>query len=482
MIAEKLSEFAINLKYENIPKIAIEKAKLCFIDFLGVTNRGFHEESSKIAIKALDQLKFFSDRDNQMCSIIGGTYSNVLGAGFINGISAHGIELDDGHRFAQLHPGSIVFSSALAICEAENLKGQEFFEAIICGYEIAIILGKLANPYHRNQGFHSTGTITTFASGITVAKLLKLDLDQTIAAIGLCGTQSSGLLESDHKGTMGKQLHAGKAVFNGILSAYLAKNGFTGVKSIIEGHEGFLKAMATVSFDEIFNRLINDENYLKDFLDNEVGKYHINDVYFKMYPFCRHLHSSIDSTLSAKRKMINDINNNNPNNSNNSNSNNNFYDFEEENIEKIIIETYKIASKHNNFHPKNKEDLKQSLPYAIAIATLHDDATLKIIENIDFNSYEFKNILNKIVIKENNKFNDLTPNYRPSKTIIKTTKGTFKDFIKLPKGEVENPFKREDILKKFGSLNPNFDLNKLKLINNLESSNIRDFMKIFNYQ
>ena len=473
MIVEKLSGFAINLKYEDIPKIAIEKSKLCFLDFLGVTNRGFHEKSSQITIKTLNQLKLSSDINNQKCSIIGGTYSNVLDAGFINGVSAHGIELDDGHRIAQLHPGSVVFPSALAICEANNLKGHEFLESIVCGYEIAIVIGKLANPHHRNEGFHSTGTIGTFASGITAAKLLKLDLNQTISTLGLCGTQSSGLLESDHKGTMGKQLHAGKAVLNGILSAYLAKNGFTGPESIVEGDEGFLKAMAKTSFDEIYDKLEKDKYYLKNLLDNELGKFHINDVYFKKYPFCRHLHSTIDSVLAVKRELVNEYKDE---------KNYNFNNFKIEDIEKIIIETYKIASNHDNYSLKNKEDLKQSLPYAVAIAILYDDFRLEFIDNIDFNSYEFKNILNKIIIKENNEFTNLTPDYRPSKTIIKTNKGVFENCVGLPQGERENPFSKDDILKKFQSLNYDFDLDKLKSINNLESLNIRDFMRIFNQQ
>ncbi|MCL2157710.1 MAG: MmgE/PrpD family protein, partial [Methanobrevibacter sp.] len=385
MIVRKLSKFAINLKYEDIPPVTIEKVKTCFIDFLGVANRGFHDESVQIPIQSLKQLDpSFISEDNR-CSVIGNGYANVNNAGFINGISAHGLDLDDGHRFAQIHPASVVFPAALAICEAEDLNGLEFLESIVCGYEIAIVLGKLANPHHREQGFHSTGTIGTFASGITVAKLLKLDLNQTIATLGLCGTQSSGLLESDHQGTMAKQLHAGKAVSNGILSAYLAKNGFTGAESIIEGDEGFLKAMAKTSYDEICNKLKSDENYLKSFLDKELGKFHINDVYFKKYPFCRHLHSSIDSVLHIKRKLVYE------------NKEYNLNNFKAEDIEEIIIETYKIASEHNNYSPKNKEYLKQSLPFAIAIAILYDDFNLETIDKIDFNNHDFNNILKKII-------------------------------------------------------------------------------------
>lgn len=57
----------------------------------------------------------------------------------------------------------------------------------------------------------------------------------------MCGTQAAGLLESDHGGSMGKVLHVGKAVYNGILSTFLSRNGFTGAEGIFEGNEGFLK-------------------------------------------------------------------------------------------------------------------------------------------------------------------------------------------------------------------------------------------------
>ena len=234
MIINQLSEFLINLKYEDIPKEAIEKAKLCFMDYLAVYLRGLESENAKIAIKTIYELY--------------GDDFNSLNKGFINGIASHSLDLDDGHRFAQLHPGSVVFSTVLAIVSDDNLgldiSAEEFFESVIVGYEVAIALGMLVNPNHRNQGFHSTGTVGSIASGAVASKLLKLSQEKVEHCLGLCTTQSSGLLEADHAGTMGKSLHVGNAVYNGILSAFLAKNGFTGGESLIDGKEGFIKAMA----------------------------------------------------------------------------------------------------------------------------------------------------------------------------------------------------------------------------------------------
>jgi len=481
MIIKEFSKFIIDLNYNDIPKTAVNKAKLCFLDFLGVANRGFYEENTQIARKSIAQFYGFvhesKNERSSISSIIGDGYSNIANAGFINGISAHALDLDDGHRFAQLHPGCVVFPTALAIAEANNIGGKEFIEAIVCGYEIAIILGTLANPYHRNQGFHSTGTIGVFGSCATASKLLQLDFHETINALGLCGTLGSGLLEVNHQGTMGKQLHAGKAVYNGILSGYLAKNGFIGPESIVDGDEGLLKAMSIDLFKSLDKNDLDFKDYLSTYLEESIGRFHIKEAYLKKYPFCRHLHSSIDATLNICSKFDFSINN-------------------EDDIEKILIKTYKIAAEHNNFNPRNKEEIRQSLPYAVAVATLENKLDLDLIENNISNNISngisnsvnsglnndlINNILDKIVIEEDEEFTKLNPLYRPSKVIIETNNETYEDLVKLPLGEAENPLSKEDILEKFKNINPNFDFKKLNsidnYIDNIEDYNIADFMK-----
>ena len=456
MIINQLSEYLIDLKYEDIPKEAIEKAKLCFLDYLAVYLRGLESENAKIAINTINELY-----DGK---------SNSLNKGFINGIASHSLDLDDGHRLAQLHPGTVVFSTILALLSDKNLdlniSGEEFFESIIAGYEIAIVLGILVNPDHRNQGFHSTGTIGSICSAAVVSKLLKLNLEQTEHSLGLAATQSSGLLEADHAGTMGKSLHVGNAVYNGILSAFLAKNGFTGGESLIDGKEGFIKAMASNVYGEF-----NDENgnifslWISEFLDKTLNKFHINNVYLKKYPFCRHIHSAIDSTLALKEDL-NELN---------------LDDLD--NISSIDIETYKIASEHDNFNPKNIQDLKQSLPYAVAISLVSNDLSLdsidELIENGLFSDdaseaeiLRIKDIANKINIRNVEELNQLTPDKRPSKVIILFKDKTLENTTYYPLGEVENPLREEDILEKFRLLNPKFNMNKLQIIKQMEDYSI----------
>ncbi|KZX12097.1 MmgE/PrpD family protein [Methanobrevibacter filiformis] len=460
MMASKFANFILELNYEDIDKETLEKTKLCFLDYLAVTLRGMKEESTKIAIKTLNQLFSAYHYNNAFkSSFIDGTYTNPLNAGFINGIAAHSLDLDDGHRFAGLHLGSVIFSTAIAISQAENNTGNEFFEAVIGGYEVAIVLGTLINPNHRNQGFHSTGTIGTIASCVTAAKLLKLDYNQIIATLSTATTSASGLLESDHKGTMGKPFHVGNAVYNGILAAFLAKNGFTGTESIIDGDEGFIKGLATKTFNELDQKLKNS------YLDQELGKFHINNVYLKKYPVCRHLHSSIESILNLRESLIRK-----------------YIDKYTKYIDKIDIYTYKIASQHNNHNISNKEGLKQSLPYSAALALLFGKLDINVLDN--FSKDDVKSIADKINIHCDSELESFAPDLMSSKVIITTSTGhVFENLTDIPQGETGKPFSKKDILDKFNEINQDIDLIKIiaieNKIDNLDKLKINDFMEFF---
>jgi len=456
MIIKKFSKFIVDLKYGEIDNEAIEKCKLCFLDFLAVSYRGSSEKSSQIATKTIKGLVGTGTPKDNLATIMANGYSKPLYASFLNGIFAHSLDLDDGHNIAQMHPGSVVFPPAVAISQMMGLNGEKFLESIICGYEIGIVLGKIANPHHRNQGFHSTGTIGTIASGATVSKLLNLNLKQTTNVLSLCGTVNSGLLESDHAGTMGKHLHAGNSAYNGVLCGFLGKNGFTGAESIIDGDEGFLNGMATKSLENL--KSMNLNSYLR----NELGKFHIKDVYLKKYPFCRHLHSSIDSIIAIKGKISN---------------------FNINSIDYVCIETYKIASKHNIYNPKTLEQLKQSLPFAIAFYLMLNELKLEDLNKIfvDRQLYlKIKNLSRKVKIIYNKELEDLFPNKRASKvTITLNNTEKFQYTTYTPIGEKETPLSKEDIINKFKTLNPNFNYKHLKQINNLETKNIKEFMKEF---
>lgn len=468
MFLQNISKFISNYRYEQATVESITTVKAAFLDYFGVAYRGVREEAPNIACNTVEEIFYGNSDSNLRSSVIGTNYkADVLHAGLINGISAHVLELDDGHRKAQLHLGSVIFSTALAISEAYDLSGREFIEGVMVGYEVGILLGQIVNPEHRNRGFHTTGTIGTFVAGVVASKLLKLDEEQILNALGLCGTQAAGLLESDHGGSMGKSLHVGKAVYNGILSAYLARNGFTGSGTIFEGNEGFLKTMVVDDEDYKF-----DDFSLEDAL-NDIGKVRVRDIYFKKYPFCRHLHSSIDTALKLKASIGEEYGH----------------------IQNLAIKTYEVAAEHNNFNPKNLEELRQSLPYAVAISLVVGEVSVDDINQlIEFGLLEnystvdtvnsIKNLVNNMIIVVDDKLNDLYPDKRPSNVIIKLDdsfrNGVFQNITFLPKGDFENPFQLRELIDKFKALNPQYDINNLTVIDSLEEYTMKYVVRKLN--
>jgi 2-methylcitrate dehydratase PrpD len=438
MITAKLTDFIYSLKYDQLPENVVNKAKQCFIDFLGVSLRGSMTDSGE-AIKSIIST-------NNESTIIGNGKSSALEAGLANGVFAHSLDLDDGHRMAQLHPGTCVIPAALSLCEARNKTGKELIESIVIGYQVAISLGILVNPEHRMRGFHSTGTCGTLGAAAAACKSIDLDKIDISNALGLAGTQAAGLLISDHSGSMGKHLHAGKAAQSGILSALLAENGFTGSKTILEGDEGFISSMSGIDTHHMDLELMD--------------KYRILEVYFKIYPVCRHIHPSIDALLYiANQENINP-----------------------REIDKIKVDTYKIAAEHNNYLPHSAEALKQSLPLSLAVAFFNNYKGLDNLIELKYTSLDdldndIVDLSQKIEIKSDDGFNEKYPLTRTSSVSIFTKKGIKEKIVEFPLGEPENPLSKSDVYWKFKKLNPNVDIQVLEIIENMDSyNNINNFM------
>lgn len=442
MITRDFAEFIASTSYQDLPEDVLNQAKLCFLDFLGVSLKGSHSKSATMVRNIIGT--------GGESTVIGGNTNNPMDAALANGVSAHCLDLDDGHRLAQLHPGACVIPAALALAESFKKSGKEFITALVVGYQVSIQMGMFLNPSHRQKGFHSTGTCGTMGATAAASKIMELDEEGILNALGLAGTQAAGLLESDHSGSMAKHLHAGKAAQAGVLSALLAKKGFTGAHSIFEGKEGLFRAMGDLNDQESFFKEPVSENSTPE-------EFEILRVYFKKYPVCRHLHSSLDATLSL-------IKNEN---------------IKASDIQEITVKTYKIASLHDNYQPETTEGFRQSLPVSTAIAIINGNLDMENINNSNWD--KITEISSKIRIQCDEDLNKLYPQKRPSQVTIKSKNHFYTERIDLAKGEPENPFTKDELLNKFSILNPHVDVNILKTLDDMENENINQLMNIITH-
>ena len=240
-VTEILSEFTADLTFENIPKKVLDHIKLLFLDGVGCCLHGNTLPWTKKLMEVV-----VNKTDKQECTIIGTNIkTSLLNAVLVNSTAGHGFEADDIHRESILHPNSIVVPVSINVSEKiKKTNGKKLLTAVIAGYEVATRVGSAAGTDLLLRGFHPQGIHGTIASTITTAKLMNLNKNQILHAIGIAGSLGAGLMAAQ-EGAMVKRLHSGRAAEAGVLAAELAAKEFTGITNIIEAeYGGFLSSFS----------------------------------------------------------------------------------------------------------------------------------------------------------------------------------------------------------------------------------------------
>ncbi len=281
---ETISKWIVNTTYEDIPPDAIRVANESCFDLLGVILAGSTEPVGEII------QQYVTDLGGAPVATVlaSGLRSSQQNAALANGTMGHALDYDDFGGFG--HPTVAIFPALLALSETTGASGKDLIEAYVIGCEIGMAIQHTTKYNQMQKGFHSTAVIGRLASAAACAKLLKLDEKQTITALGIAGSMSSGLIHNF--GTMTKPLHAGLTCRDGVMAAQLAQRGLSSGDQIIEHPFGFA---ATV---------IGEGTYDLDEMAENLGKpYRIQDaLIIKKYPCCGGNHAMLDSLFSLMRE------------------------------------------------------------------------------------------------------------------------------------------------------------------------------------
>ncbi len=358
----RLAEFIYNLDYKSIPKDAIAKAKLCLMDWAGVTVGGYINGINDMdsMINALSP--FFGPP--QATLLTKKRKVDVINAALINGTASHFLDYDDVHMGMIGHPTVPVVPAALAVGEYYQTTGRRLIESIVAGIEAECRIGEAVNPEHYAAGWHATATLGCFGACAAVAKITGLDTDKIISALGIAGTQTFGLRQSF--GTMCKPFHAGKAASNGIIAAILAKNGFTAPQQILEGEAGFGKVLSQ-KFDD-------------GKLDNFGHPFEIGGVVYKRYASCYLTHPTIRCMLEIRQRYQPVISN----------------------VGSVEVKTSSTAvTVAGNPEPHTGLEGKFSLRYCAALALMKGSAVESDFTDKSVNEPDVRNLMSKVnVISE----------------------------------------------------------------------------------
>ncbi len=214
---------------------ALTVAKQCVMDWFGVTLAGFDEPAARLLRSEC------ATGSAGPSSLVGSQQRcRPMDAALINGATSHALDYDDVLPLIG-HPTVAILPAALAVGQAEKRSGIDVLRAFIAGYETAGYIGAVVTRSHYERGFHSTATLGSFGAAAAAALLMELKPAEIAIALGLAGTQATGL--KSMFGTMTKPFHAGRAAANGVLAARLAARGFTANPAVLETPQGFVTTL-----------------------------------------------------------------------------------------------------------------------------------------------------------------------------------------------------------------------------------------------
>jgi len=288
-ITERLADYALSLDYEHIPPSALERTKMLFLDFLGVALGGnaFADSTPAFRKGVQDLARGAPGR----CTVVGerDLYPAPLAA-LLNGAYAHSLDFDDTHRESVMHPGTPVFATLLALAEETGADGRRFLTSAVAGYEVSCKVGRAHGEGVHKRGFHPTATTGIFGAVAAGARLLGLDREALLNALGIAGSQSAGSLRFMETGAWNKRLHVGLCAHNALYALTFAQAGVLGAREPLEGRFGYFFSFVEPPYD------------LARALEGLGERYEVLYTAVKPYPSCRYNHGVIDAVLDLVRR------------------------------------------------------------------------------------------------------------------------------------------------------------------------------------
>ncbi|KAJ5190523.1 uncharacterized protein N7498_009508 [Penicillium cinerascens] len=416
---ERLASWAANLRYADIPQDVVEKTKDFFLDTLGCTIAGRHHP----AVVAMSKFAVQMGPSHGKSELVDGDLRFTTSPAFaslVNGASSHVVEQDDLHNSSIMHPATVIYPTALAVAQEVGASGEDFIAACVVGYEVGCRVGEFLGKSHYER-FHTTATGGVIGVAAAVAHLLKLDAEQTLSAIGTAGTQAAGLWQFLMDATHSKQVHTGKACFDGIFAAYSARDGLLGPRDILEGPRAMGIALVPGSTN-------------LEAIDQNLGEnYQVTRSSFKWHASCRHTHPSVDALLSLMKK--------------------NGVAFED--IESVVARTYQAALNVLGLSGRGEtvHQSKFSMGFVLAVAAKKGQAMITDFTEEDLKDSSLREFQGRVTMELDPVIESKFPESWQGTVIVTTKDGQkFTETVEFAKGDPELPLTRKEIERKTRAL------------------------------
>jgi 2-methylcitrate dehydratase PrpD len=426
VVASKYAEYCSGLEYDDLPDDVVDREKLLLLDVLGNSIGAYSRLTfGETLLKGIRPLNQPKDGESVTVLATGEQLSSAHGA-MVNASLAHGLNYDDLHLRAELHPSVSVVPAALAAAERADATGRELLTGIAAGYEVICRLGQALNPpNHADRGFHPTGTCGYFGATAAAGSVLGLTQEELETAFGLNGSQASGTHQYLENGAWNKRLHPGMAARSADLAIRLAREGFCGATNPIEGEDGFLRAYT--------------DNPIPEAATDGLGStFETREIAPHTYACCGFQHLPLDLLFDLVAE----------------------HELKHADVKSVTVRFPTRAVKvlgrpvERKANPRSYVDAQFSLPYGVALALTRGDANVDTFRDGVSDEYEpgFRRLLDATSLEVDEKADEAFPDSLPTTVVVETRNGRYTRQGEYRRGHPENPMSREDHLAKFEEL------------------------------
>ncbi len=444
-ISRQIAEYAVNLRYEDLPKEVIHEVKRYLYDSIGCALGAMHTKDVNIIKEIYEEMG-----GKEEATIFGFDLKMpAVNASFLNSLMIRALDYNDIYwKEDPSHPSDLI-PAALAMAERVGASMKDVIVAIVLAYEFEQRICEFGKPGVRERKWHHA-TLTQFVSPVVAGKTLGLNVDQMVNAIGIsaCHNHTIGCPTAG-KLTMMKNTVDPMAVQSGVLAALMAEKGYSGTEAIFEGKEGFM---------DVFGPDWDIEALLGGLGES----YRILQCSMKAFPTEALTHTHISATI----KII-------------SENNISYKDIKSVKIT-TIARACDILFDSHKYRPKSRETADHSLPYCIACALVDHKVTTKSFDDEKINDPRIWEVIDKIQGEASEEFEKMFPAKQPSRVTITLNNGKeYSLYLEYPKGDPREPMTEEDLDAKVEALcGDRFDIKKIKaLVFSCEEMSASQFME-----
>jgi 2-methylcitrate dehydratase len=420
-LANRLAEYASQLRFEDLPKNTVHEAKRRFIDSIATAVGAMDADAYAIARRCAQRVQ-----SNPGATLFGGGRSSVEWATFVNGLLIRYLDFNDTYLSLEPAHPSDNLAPVLSVGEMVGAAGPDLITAAVLAYEIQCRLCDASSL--RKQGVDHV-TYGALSSAAAACWLLKHDANKIIHALGLAGVCNVALRQTRAgELSMWKGCAFANAARNGVFAALLAGEGLTGPAPIFEGELGFMKLVTRETFD-------------MPKLGGKGEGFMIDRTYIKFWPAEYHSQSSIDAALQLRPEV--------------SKATGRWSADLLRQVKWLDIHTFNaavdiIGKDPEKWRPRTRETADHSLPYCTAVALVDGDVTEASFAESRFTDPVLLELVSKIKVHRDAELNKRYPKGIPNRLTLTLTDGRVLDReVEFPRGHAQNPMTDAEVEKKF---------------------------------